>query len=133
MWERCKGSRRQGATAYAKGSERRSGDVLESESVSSSAGGGGGFSHQAGQCGQIEPDVSLEDEGPALGVAADGQTLETPAFEGGVAALDGVAGAVVETFPGRGAHGNITHLKRSPMLMIRPKGDESRWAHSSGG
>jgi len=42
-------------------------------------------SHQASQGSQVEPDVDLEGEGFALEIAVDGQSLEAPAFEEGVA------------------------------------------------
>jgi len=48
-----------------------------------------------------------EDEGLAAERAIDGKTLEVPALEGGVAALGGVAGAMIEPLPGRGAKGDV--------------------------
>ena len=42
-------------------------------------------------------------------VAVGGQLFEAPAFEGGVASLGGVAGAVVDAFPGWGADGDVSH------------------------
>lgn len=50
------------------GSARRSGSQETVKGhVKSRAGGGGSFSHQAGQGGQVEPDVGLEGEGFAPG------------------------------------------------------------------
>ena len=71
--------------------------------------GGGCFSDQASQGSQVEPDIGLKGERLAPEVTVDGQSFEVPAFEGGVATLGGVAGAVVDTFPGRGAHGDVSH------------------------
>jgi hypothetical protein len=77
--------------------------------VRSRASSGGGFSYQAGQGGQVEPDVSLKGKRLAPEVAVDGQSLEAPPLEGGVASLGGISGAVVEAFPGRSAHGDVSY------------------------
>jgi hypothetical protein len=77
--------------------------------ASEAAGGGGGFAHQAGEGGQVKPDVSQEDEGLAPRRAIDRQALEMPTLKVGVAALDSVASAVVEAFPGRSADRDVAY------------------------
>ena len=70
---------------------------------------GGGFPHQASQSSQVVPDVGLEDKGLVSGLTVAGQPFETPGLEGGVASFDGVASAVVESFPGGRAHREVTY------------------------
>lgn len=76
---------------------------------SSHTGGGGRLAHQAGQRGQVQPDVSLEGECAASGITIDRQLLDVPAFKGGVAPLRGIAGAVIEAFPGRGTGRDVPY------------------------
>jgi len=87
----------------------RWGNGYEAVGALSGAGGGGGLAEEPGKGGEVGPDVGEEDEGLAPRLSIDGEALEVPALEGGVAALAPVAGAVVEPFPGGGADGDVTN------------------------
>lgn len=117
---------RQGVTHHAGECLRGVVEVggLSGGRVRSGACGGGCFSDQASQGGQVEPDVGLEGECLAPEVAVDGQSFEVPAFEGGIASLGGVAGAVVEAFPGWGAHGDVSHQADGVILEALSQVDE---------
>ena len=107
------------------GSARRSGSQETVKgSFRSDPCGGGSFSHQAGQGGQVEPDVGLEGEGFAPEITVDGQSLEAPPFEGGVATLGGVASAVVDAFPGWSAHGDVPYQADGAILEALLQVDE---------
>ena len=92
--------------------------------VRSHARSGGCFSDQASQGGEVEPDIGLEGGCLALEVAVDGQSFGAPAFEGGVASLGGVAGAMVDAFPGWGAHGDVSHQADGVVLEALAYVDE---------
>lgn len=76
--------------------------------MSSVAGGGSRLAKEPRQSGEVGEGVGEEDEGFGSGSTVDGETFEAPVFEGGVTAFGSVAGAVVETFPGGGADGDVT-------------------------
>jgi len=80
-----------------------------SQPESGEASGSGGFPHQAGQGGQVGPDVSQEDEGFPSWQAIDGQAFKFPVFDGGIATFGGIASTVIEAFPGGRTDGDVTH------------------------
>ena len=79
----------------------------EGERTVSDAGGGRCLAEEPNQGGEVGPDIGEEDESLAAGVTIDGKPFEPPALEGSVAALGGVAGAVVELLPRRGTDGDV--------------------------
>jgi len=83
--------------------------VCEERLTSSAACGSSCFPHQTSQRRQVEPGVGQEDERLAPWGTVDGHTFESPPFEGSVASFDGIAGAVVDTLPGRSAHRDVPH------------------------
>ena len=66
-----------------------------------------GFANQAGQGGEGLQDIRQEDQGFAAEQAKDGHAFEAPIFKGGIAAFDGIAGAVIEGLPGGAAEGEV--------------------------
>jgi hypothetical protein len=68
---------------------------------------GGGFAYQARQGGQGIPGISEEEKGFATRKTIDGEAFEPPSFDGSIAALDGVAGTMIESLPGRRADGEV--------------------------
>jgi hypothetical protein len=77
--------------------------------ASASAGGAGRLPHQAGQGGQVEPDISLKEDGLAPRLTVDRQALEAPALKGSVATFNRIAGAMVETLPGGYADRDVAY------------------------
>ena len=73
----------------------------EGVKASSDAGGSRSLPEESSQGGEVGPNIGEEDEGLAARLTVDGQTFEAPVFEGCIATLGGIAGAVVKTFPGR--------------------------------
>ena len=81
----------------------------EAVKASSDAGGSSSLPEESSKGGEVGPDVGEEDERLAARLAADGKTFEVPAFEGRIAALGGIAGAVVKTFPGRRTDSDVAN------------------------
>jgi hypothetical protein len=79
----------------------------EAERVISGTGGGSHFPEETGKGGEIGEDIGEKDESLGSGSTEDRETFEVPMFEGCVAGLGGVTGAVVETFPGERADGDV--------------------------
>ncbi len=83
----------------------------------SGAGGSRCLAEEPGQRGKVGPDIGEKDDGLGAGFAIDGKTFQSPALEGGVAALGGVAGAMIELFPARRVEGDVTdEAARSTVL-----------------
>ena len=57
------------------------------------------LAEESNQGGEVGPDVGEEDEGLGAWLTIDGKAFKVPALAGGVAALGGVASAVVEPLP----------------------------------
>ena len=66
----------------------------------SDAGGGCCLAEESNQSGEVGPDIGEENEGLGAWLTIDGKAFKVPALASGVAALGGVAGAVVEPLPG---------------------------------
>jgi hypothetical protein len=62
---------RQGGAGHARRHSRGRARVMRRKLASEAASGGGGFADQAGEGGQVKPDVSQEDEGLAPRRAID--------------------------------------------------------------
>jgi hypothetical protein len=87
-----------------------SGELREEEKrPSGDLAGQSSLADQASEGDEGIPSIGLE--GQSLGAfhTKDGEAFEAPAFEGGIAAFDGIASAVIEGFPGWGTHGDIPH------------------------
>jgi hypothetical protein len=89
----------------------------EGERTISDAGGGRCLPEEPDQGGEVGPDICEEDEGLAARLAIDGKPFETPALEGGVAALGGVAGAVVEPLPSGRTEGDVADEAARPIVF----------------
>ena len=75
--------------------------------VLSDAGSGRCLPKESNQGGEVGPDIGEEDKGLAAWLTIDRKPFEIPAFEGSVAALSGIAGAVVEALPGWRTEGHV--------------------------
>jgi hypothetical protein len=73
------------------------------------SGRAGSLPEEASQGREGVEDISQEDQGFGAEQAEDRQAFETPGFEGGIATFDGIAGAVIEGFPGGTAEGNVAN------------------------
>jgi hypothetical protein len=78
--------------------------------------GGRRLPHKPSESGQVEPNVGQEDGSSATGSAVDGHALEVPFLEGSITSFRGIASAVINTVPGRGAHGNVSHQAHGTVL-----------------
>jgi hypothetical protein len=67
----------------------------------SNAGGSSSLPEESSQGGEVGPDIGEEDKRLAARLAVDRKTFEAPVFEGRIATLGGIAGAMVKAFPGR--------------------------------
>ena len=77
------------------------------------------LAEESNQGGEVGPDVGEEDEGLGAWLAIDGKAFKVPALAGGVAALGGVASAVVELFPGWRADGDVADEATGSVVVER--------------
>jgi hypothetical protein len=75
------------------------------------------LAEESNQGSEVGPDVGEEDEGLAAWLTIDGKTFKVPALAGGVAALGGVASAVVEPFPGWRADGDVANEATGSVVL----------------
>jgi hypothetical protein len=67
------------------------------------------LTQEAGQGGQVEPDIGQHNGSSTTRLAKDGKALETPLFKGSIATFRSIARAVVEGFPHGAANQDIAH------------------------
>ena len=91
---------------------RRGGEYGADRTVSG-AGGSRRFAEEPGERGEVGPDIGEEDDGPGAEHAIDGKTFQSPALEGGV------AGAVIEQFPGRRVEGDVADEAAGAIVLER--------------
>ena len=85
----------------------------------------GGFSDQASHSGEVVEHIGQEDQGGHAGEAKDRQALEAPGFEGGIATFNGIAGAVIEFFPGRRTNRKIPNQTDGSIRKALPQVDDA--------
>ena len=95
----------------------------EGVKASSDAGGSSSLPEESSKGGEVGPDVGEEDEGLAARLAVDRKTFEAPVFEGRIATLGGIAGAVVKTFPGKRTDSDVADEDKAKTLQVLNVGD----------